>query len=70
MTIAKVSPYEQHLIAAADEVIRLRGWRASMICRFQAQTAKLHTATRNTYALGLAMFAGGLLMGAAIRWAL
>jgi hypothetical protein len=25
VTIAKVSPYEAHLIAAADEVIRLRG---------------------------------------------
>ena len=52
MTIRKVSPYEAHLTAAADEVIRLRGLVAWM---------------RGRYALTcVGVFALGLLAGLAV----
>ena len=74
MTIAKVSPYEQHLIAASDMIIRLRVERRDVLMKIndaRRVIAELHTLraqladcrpelTIRKVAL-LGMFAGGLL---------
>ena len=70
MTVARIAPYEEHLRAAADEVIRLRTEAAKRAdCAWERYTRTRPTRCASPFVLPLSLtFVMGLAAGLVIWW--